>query len=109
MPSEPQNPASPSGGKLADQLWFSCPECKGELQVPVALADTTGACPLCGKQVHIPAKRPAAPKAEEAPQEAAPSLLEVTAEDDPEVDHDTPRAFRGDIKLSVTGAHAKAK
>ncbi len=50
--------------RLASQMWFSCPSCKGELKVPLAMAGTTAPCPLCGERVAIPhaeAVRPAQP------------------------------------------------
>ncbi|MDB6075240.1 MAG: Dipeptidyl aminopeptidase/acylaminoacyl-peptidase-like protein [Verrucomicrobiaceae bacterium] len=97
MPHPLHNPPA-SSAVLADQLWFSCSSCKGELKVPVALADTKGACPLCGEEIHIPAhsekRKSVAWQGQKPEATGGETLLPV---DDPELDGDTRKCFRGDL------------
>ncbi len=101
MPHALHSPPTSPVAALADQLWFSCPSCKGELKVPVALADTTGACPLCGEKVHIPAtSETRGSPTWQGMEEASVADDAGLPADDPEVEGDVPRAFRGDLQFS---------
>ena len=99
MPASPHIAPKSAVASLSDQLWFSCPSCKGELKVPVELADSTGSCPLCGKKVHIPAKCQkygGGALATSTPTAVSPASA------DPELDEPERNCFSADLDFSVT-------